>query len=150
MPVTAMFEIYFGGAAALPYITVPLMEGVPAAVGVAVGVFVGVPHGPSELNMRENRRIEPESRTKLSLTFNIQVPSALCPSKVLSIPVVSGEKSPCSGGPPFVSVEIFGKPPSSFMFVKHILWLDPPRSSWNVTDVAAGDVSLNIRSPIYV
>ena len=41
VPVTVTFEIYFGGAAALPSVTVPLIEAVPG-VAVAVAVAVGV------------------------------------------------------------------------------------------------------------
>lgn len=40
-PVTVAFEMNFGGAAALPYATVPLIDG-PVGVGVSVGVFAGV------------------------------------------------------------------------------------------------------------
>ena len=45
VPVTVTFEMNFGGAAALAYVTVPLIEGVPALVGVGVGVSVAVAVG---------------------------------------------------------------------------------------------------------
>ena len=136
---------------------------VAGGVGVFVGVFVAVagvpvevgtgePHPPSELNMSENRLIEPVSMPALSETFSTHVPFAFSPSNSDSIPVVSGVKLPDSNEPvTLVNVEMFGKPPSSLRFVRQMFSLVPPRLAWNETvGEPSGGVSLNVRSPMNV